>query len=168
MKAVADTSSLIYPAKIPKFWNLMKQTFDEILIPEAVYQEILRGREIGSPDVPIIEEEIANGWIKVKKVKSLLSLPDNLGKGEKEAISLMREAKTDWLLIDDRVASTIARSKRIETRSTAYLLIFWKRKNIISQDEAIKLLDNIIEAGYHLSSKDYLTIKKHITASTDM
>lgn len=162
MKAVADTSSLIHPAKIPKFWSLMKQTFNEILIPEAVYHEILKGREIGSPDVPIVEEEIAKGWIKVMKIKSLLRLPDNLGKGEKEAISLMRESGADWLLIDDRVASTTARLMGMEVRPTVYLLIYWRKKGLISRNEALELLDSLIEVGYHLSSKDYISIKKHI------
>jgi predicted nucleic acid-binding protein len=162
LKAVADTSSLTHPAKKPKFWSLMKQTFNKILIPEAVYREILKGRKIGSPDVPVVEEEIAKGWIKVMKIKSLLRLPDNLGRGEKEAISLMKETEADWLLIDDRVASTTARLMGIEVRSTVYLLIYWRKKGLISQDEALELLDNLIEVGYHLSSKDYISIRKYI------
>jgi predicted nucleic acid-binding protein len=164
LKAVADTSSLIYLAKIPRFWSLMKQTFDKILIPEAVYREILKGREIGSPDVSVVEGEIAKGWIKVRKVKSQLRLPNNLGRGEKEAISLMRETGADWLLIDDRIASTTARLIGMKVRSTVYLLIFWKKKGVIDQDEALELLDSLIGVGYHLSSRDYISIKKHIMA----
>jgi predicted nucleic acid-binding protein len=167
LKAVADASSLIHPAKIPRFWRLMKQTFDEILIPEAVYQEILQGKEIGSPDVPVVEEEVTKGWIKVRKVKARLRLPENLGRGEKEATSLMRESDTDWLLIDDRVASTAARLIGVKTRSTAYLLIYWTRKGVIAPDEALELLDSLVGVGYHLSLRDYLSIKKRITAPTE-
>lgn len=167
MKAVADASSLIHPAKIPKFWSLMKQTFSEILIPEAVYREILKGREIGSPDVPVIEGDVARGWIKVRKVKVRLRLPDNLGMGEKEAINLMGEGGADWLLMDDRVASMIARLMGMKVRSSVYLLIFWRRKGMIDREEALELLDSLVEAGYHLSSKDYVTVKKHLSLSSE-
>jgi len=162
LRLVADASSLIYPAKVPRFWALMRQTFKEILIPEAVYQEILKGREIGSSDVPVVEEGITKAWIKVRKVRTRLHLPVNLGIGEIEAMSLMRESRADWLLMDDRVASTTARLMGLRTRSSTYLLIFWKRKGMISQDEALELLDGLIGAGYRLSSKDYLSIKKYI------
>jgi predicted nucleic acid-binding protein len=65
LKAIADTSSLIHPAKVRRFWRLMRNTFEEILVPNAVYQEILKGKEIGSPDVPVIEEAVREGWIRV-------------------------------------------------------------------------------------------------------
>jgi predicted nucleic acid-binding protein len=97
-------------------------------------------------------------------VKSQLRLPNNLGRGEKEAISLMRETGADWLLIDDRIASTTARLIGMKVRSTVYLLIFWKKKGVIDQDEALELLDSLIGVGYHLSSRDYISIKKHIMA----
>ena len=163
MRAVADASSLIHPAKIPRFWALMKRTFNEVLIPDGVYQEILKGRELGSADVAVIEREIALAWIKVRRVRTLLRLPNNLGRGEREAISLMKESRADWLLIDDRVASTTARLMGVVTRSSAYLLIFWNRKGVIGRDEALELLDGLVDVGYRLGSKDYVTIKKYIS-----
>lgn len=165
MKAVADTSSLIHPAKVPKFWNLLKETFEEIAIPEAVYREILRGREIQSPDVPITEEAISEGWIKVVKVKTIPRLPNNIGKGEKETIALTEQLKADWLLIDDQAASITARLRGLRVRPITYLLIYWKRKNKISQTQAIRLLDDLVKAGYYLSSTDYLNIKELITSA---
>ncbi|MBI4257856.1 MAG: hypothetical protein HY619_02780, partial [Thaumarchaeota archaeon] len=90
MKAVADASSLIHPAKLPRFWALMKETVEEIFIPEAVYNEVLKGKEIRSPDVPVIERAIEEGWIKVRKVALKAKLPEDLGAGEKEAITLMQ------------------------------------------------------------------------------
>jgi len=163
LKAVADASSLIHPAKVPKFWSLLKETFEEIYIPEAVHKEILKGREIQSPEIPIIERAIQNKWIKVMKVTTQPVLPENLGRGEKEAIALMEQLKVSWLLIDDQVASTTARLRGLRVRPTAYLLIYWKRKGKISQAQAAKLLDDLVKAGYYLSSKDYMNIKELIT-----
>jgi predicted nucleic acid-binding protein len=65
LKAVADTSSLIYPAKIPRFWSLMKQTFDKILIPEAVYREILKGRETGSLDASVVGGRLPKAGLRL-------------------------------------------------------------------------------------------------------
>ena len=163
MKGVADASSLIHSARVPKFWALLKETFQEVYIPQAVYNEILKGREIQSPDIPLVERAISDGWIKVVKVKTLPKLPNNLGQGEKEAIALMEQLKTDWLLIDDRVASTTARLRGLSVRSIAYLLIYWKRKGKINQTQATKLLDDLIKSGYYLSSRDYVNIKEILT-----
>ena len=163
MKGVADASSLIHSARVPKFWALLKETFQEVYIPQAVYNEILKGREIQSPDIPLVERAISDGWIKVVKVKALPKLPNNLGQGEKEAIALMEQLKTDWLLIDDRVASTTARLRGLSVRSIAYLLIYWKRKGKINQTQATKLLDDLIKSGYYLSSRDYVNIKEILT-----
>lgn len=165
MKAVADASSLIHSAKVPKLWALFKETFQEVYIPQAVYNEILKGGEIQSPDVPFVERAISDGWIKVVKVKALPKLPNNLGQGEKEAIALREQLKTDWLLVDDRVASTTARLRGLPVRSIAYLLIYWKRKGKINQAEATKLLDELIKSGYYLSSKDYVNIKETLTST---
>ncbi|MCL5318520.1 MAG: hypothetical protein M1503_09735 [Thaumarchaeota archaeon] len=150
----------------------MRKTFDEIRIPEAVYKEILKGREIGSPDVPVIERAIIEGWIKVLKVeKSKLSLPDNLGEGEKEAIILMQQEtskaanekqRLEWLLMDDKVASTTAKLMNLTVRPAIYLLIYWTKKNVTKPSQALKMLDDIVNAGYRLSPEDYITIKQLI------
>lgn len=125
----------------------------------------MRGREIQSPAVPVIEEAIGKGWVKVVKAETQPRLPENLGQGEKEAIALMEQMDMDWLLSDDRVASTTARIRGLRARSIAYLLIYWKRKGIISQARAIELLDDLIETGYYLSSRDYVTIKELIAST---
>jgi len=100
------------------------------------------------------------------KVKTLPKLPNNLGQGEKEAIALMEQLKTDWLLIDDRVASTTARLRGLSVRSIVYLVIFWKRKGKINQTQATKLLDDLIKSGYYLSSKDYVYIRENLTSKS--
>jgi len=165
LKAVADASSLIHPAKVPRFWKLMKETFEEILIPEAVWKEILKGKEIMSPDVPVIEEAIKAGWIKVRKLKSKARLAEGLGEGEKEAIALMKEhgRKVDWLLIDDKIASTRARLMGLSVRSAMYLLIYWERKGMTKESQSLQMLDDMVKADYYLSSEDYVAVKELIT-----
>lgn len=165
MKAVSDASSLIHSAKVPRLWTLLRETFEEIYIPEAVRREILRGTENQSPDVPVIEEAISKGWIKVVKVEEQPRLRESLGLGEKEAIALMEQMKLDWLLLDDRIASMTARLRGLHVRSIAYLLIYLKRKSAINQTQATELLDDLVETGYYLNSRDYVAIKKLIAST---
>lgn len=167
MRAVADASSLIHTAKVPRFWALLRKTFEEILVPGAVYREILKGREINSPEVSVIEKAVFEGWVKIVEVASIPppTLPENLGRGEKEAIALVEQLNTEWLLMDDRVASRTARLRGLPARSVAYLLIYWRLKKKLRHDEATLLLDDLVKSGYYLSSKDYLAIKELIIPS---
>ena len=164
MKAVADTSSLIHPAKVSRFWELMKDTFEGILIPETVYREVLRGKSIMSPDVPVIERAVEEGWIKVRRVRQKTRSPENLGEGEREAIALAQEEKerVDWLLMDDRVASTTARLMGLRVRPAIYLLIYWTRNGVTDESQALEMLDNMVRAGYRLSTEDYVSVKEFI------
>lgn len=163
MKAVADTSALVHPAKVPAFWKLMKATFEELLIPEAVHQEILRGREKSRSDVPIIITAIEEGWIKVRKdVKILEPLQNYLGEGEKEAINLMLKERLDWLLIDDKLALNIALAMGLNARYSVYLLPFWIRRGMLGSSKALELLDQLVETGYYLRPTDYMSVRKLI------
>lgn len=166
MRAVADTSSLIHPAKVPALWEEMQRTFDEIIIPEAVSKEILKGKEIGSSDVPVIERSIDKGWIRITKVRVPhdIGLPDSLGQGEKEAIVLMQHEKrdADWLLMDDEIASRTARLLNLNVRPVVYLPIYWTRKHQIEVSNALALLDDLVDTGYRLSSKAYVSVRQMI------
>ncbi len=162
---MADASSLIHPARVPKFWSLLRETFEEVYVPRAVYEEVLKGRDIQSPEIPVIERAIEDGWIRVMEVKAQPRLPENLGRGEKEAIALMEQVRAEWLLMDNRAASITARLRGFRVRPAAYLPIYWKRRGTISQDQAMQLLDDLVEAGYYLSSRDYVKIKELITST---
>lgn len=153
----------------------MSETFEEIFIPEAVHEEILKGTEFGSADVPVIENAINDGWIIVNKTKDekeeeklLRGLPQNLGAGEKQAIVLMikmqqrRKIGADWLLMDDEVASKTARSIGLAVRAISYLPIFWTGKGLVQPSEALQMLDDLVREGYRLGTKDYVSIKEII------
>jgi predicted nucleic acid-binding protein len=89
MIVVADSTPLIALARIDRL-NLLKELFGAVLIPEAVFQEVVtRGKER-----PGSEEVLKADWIKVKspndraKVAFLLS---DLDEGEAEALVLAEE-----------------------------------------------------------------------------
>ena len=160
MRAVSDASSLIHAARVPELWVALQRAFEEMLIPEAVHAEILKGEDIRSPDVPVILGAISEGWVKVIPGIDVPYLPDNLGAGERGATSLITRAGVDWLLMDDQVASTTARLFGLEVRSLAYVIVYLAGKRLIEGSQAKVLLDDLVNSGYFLSSTDYLAIRE--------
>ncbi len=101
MIVVSDTTPLIGLASIGRF-ELLRELFREIYIPQAVYDEaVVFGREKGGA-----EREVARAkWVKVKEVKDRLAvevLLDELDLGEAETIVLAREINADWVLMDEK------------------------------------------------------------------
>ena len=84
MKVVSDASPLIALSLIEKLY-LLKELWGEIIIPEAVYKEVvIQGK--GKPGALLAENAIEDKWIKEKNsVKFLMSILDY---GEAEAIVL--------------------------------------------------------------------------------
>lgn len=130
------------------------------MIPEAVHAEIVSGLEIQNPDVPVILGAIEKGWVKVVPGIEAPGVPENLGAGEREAISLMTRVRADWLLMDDQVASTTARLLGLPVRSLSYLIVYLVAKGVIKAGEGTVLLDDLVDSGYFLGPNDYLGVKK--------
>ena len=84
MDAVGDTSSLIHPAKVPAMWKLMIDTFDRALIPSVVQNEILKGREFGSSDMPIIEKSYQR-WMDEGQKDQIENKPSGKGSDSADA-----------------------------------------------------------------------------------
>ena len=67
MKVVSNASPLIALSLIEKLY-LLKELWGEIIIPEAVYKEVvIQGK--GEPGALLVENAIKNRWIKVIQIK---------------------------------------------------------------------------------------------------
>ena len=65
MRTDSNTSPLIWLSKIGKL-DLLRDLFDEILIPKEVYREAVEtGLQEVSSDALIIKEAVDQGWIKI-------------------------------------------------------------------------------------------------------
>lgn len=160
MIIVSDTSPIINLAVVGQL-NLLQQLYGEVIIPAAVYEEIV---VIGA-GLPGSREVQACGWIKPIKARNetaVASLKLELDPGEAEAIALAIELKADLLLLDERKGRTIA--ARLGVRSIGILgtLIEAKQNGYVP---AIKpILDRLIhEAGFWLQRELY----EHILSSAD-
>jgi hypothetical protein len=131
---------------------LLSALYSEILIPKAVYEEVVeagRGRP-GSKEVREAK------WIKTVAVKgktAVLLLRSSLGAGESEAIVLAMEMKADLILLDDRKATKIAESMGLKKAGTIGTLIAAKRRGLIPS--VTLLLDQLLAVGVRISRRLY-------------
>ena len=146
MQVISNASPIILLEKVGELY-LLASLYKNIVIPEAVYQEVFKSykADFEKPD-----------WIKVKKVsdsgKAAL-LAGNLGSGESEAIVLYLEQNADLLLLDDFSARSKANSMGIKITGIAGILLDAKVKGLI--DNVKKILDNLIISDYRISDSLY-------------
>jgi len=142
---ISDTGPLIVLFKTELLF-LLKEIYHEVLIPEAVANELTEKEE----GTLLLKE---NQWIKVKKVNEnriLLVLKSILGSGEAEAIALAIETNSP-LLIDERKGRIIAGDAGIKIRGTLGVFVEAKEEGLIkSVNMCIKRLK---KAGYYLDSE---------------
>ncbi len=144
---VANSSPLIHLSQIKRLY-LLREFFKEVLIPPAVYREVvIEGR--GRPGSREVKEA---PWIRVveirdKRLKNILQLM--LDEGEAEAIVLALEVNADLVLLDDREARLQAKRLGLHVTGTLGILLRAKRLGLI---ESLKEeLNKLREAGFRVS-----------------
>lgn len=153
-RVVVDSSCLIGLAQIKKF-DLLKEIFREIFIPEAVYKEVvIRGKgEAGSKETKTAVKE---GWIVKKKVKDRIAvnaLSSIFGIGESEVIILSKELGSDYALIDEKIAREQAELMDINTMGIFGIIDLALEKDISINKR--DLVDQLREAGFRINTKLY-------------
>jgi predicted nucleic acid-binding protein len=119
--------------------DILKEIFNEVIIPYEVHQELLKGKSVKDfmnlMRITVYGEE---KWIKIQKLQTPLNpaLKGMLDMGEASVIQLASDTKTDFVLIDERKARKIARSMyRLRVVGTARILVEAKKKGILETDE---------------------------------
>lgn len=153
--AVSNSTPLIALSKIGKF-GLLSEYFSEIIIPEAVYQEVV----VAGKDLFGAREVADPALVTVRKVQNHLAvraLEAFLDKGEAEAIILAKELNSRMLLLDDAEGRKIALSMGIKITGTVGILLLAARDNKI---EFKSTLDHLLAVGFRLSDREYQRILK--------
>jgi predicted nucleic acid-binding protein len=152
MIVVSNTSPLINLANIGQL-HLLKQLYGEVIIPPAVYDEIV----IAGGGQPGAMEGKIYDWVKVEQISNqqmgtLLQIDVDIG--EAEAIVLALEMKPDLLLLDERKGRQVASNLGIKFTGILGILIEAKNNQLIN---AIKpIMDDLIkQVGFRISSKLY-------------
>ena len=152
MIVVSDASPLISLA-VTGHLEILKQLYEQVIIPEAVYQEIT-GNDPGLPGAPEIQ---TLDWIVSRPVQNdviVRALQGELDDGEAEAIALAVEMQADLLLIDERRARTVATRLGLNVVGVLGVLVEAKHKALVPRLKPI-LDDLITRAGFWVSSQLY-------------
>ncbi len=115
---ISDSSPLIHLTRLGKINYLLKTT-SPILIPKAVYDEvIIDGKKENYIEARVIENLINQGEILVKKVTIAENMINPaLGRGELEALELAKQENV-LLIVDDRKARNLAQLLDIKYQTT--------------------------------------------------
>lgn len=145
---ISNSTPLIFLSKIGKL-ALLRRLFREIIIPVAVQREVLVE---GKPGYAVIQEALAEKWIKIRNPQKVLQL--SLGSGETEAISLATE-RNDSLLLDDAYAIKAAKIYEVETIRTTTVLFLAANRKMITVEELVQLINKLIDEGYYIRPAEY-------------
>jgi predicted nucleic acid-binding protein len=120
MIVVADSSPL-HDLILLGDTALLQQLYSEVLIPQAVADELTRAR---APSA--VREWISAlpPWVRVATVtaEQIAFVTEALDEGERAAIAIAENIRADLLLIDDSVGRAEARRRRIRVTGTLGVL----------------------------------------------
>ncbi|WP_460192961.1 DUF3368 domain-containing protein [Thermosynechococcus sp. FA-CM-4201] len=162
MIVVSNTSPIFYLSTIGHL-NLLRQLYDEIVIPTTVFKEITN---VGNTDasakvVPTLS------WIRTQSATNqqfVSALRAELDPGEAEAIALAVELNADRLLMDERLGRAAAMRVGLQVTGVLGILIAAKRNHLIQ--EVKPLLNALIEqVGFWIDARLYAEVLHTVNES---
>ncbi|PIE79086.1 MAG: DUF3368 domain-containing protein [Candidatus Delongbacteria bacterium] len=153
-KVISNTTPILSLFKIDKL-GILKELYDRVIIPFAVYEEIEQGKE-----KPYYQDLRKLDWIDIKSIKnekSRLYFLD-LDKGEAEVLILSGEENADLVIIDELLGRRYAKQMNINLTGTIGILLKAKSKGIIPSVK--ELLFELREKGSWINPKLIMKILK--------
>ena len=155
MPIASNTSPLSNLAKVGKL-NLIQQLYGMILIPTAVYEELLDGRA----GETVITAVRSASWLEIQPVQNqelVSELRNRVNVGEAEAIALAIEVSATRLLIDERLGRQAALDLDLKITGVLGILLTAKRQGLITVVKPV--MDSLIaQAGFRISSQLYVNV----------
>lgn len=156
MKKIITNSTPIISLSIIGKFSLLHELFEEVYVPEAVYQEIVHGdskEEYGRVE---LKKSVKEGEIQLLQIKNkqlVNTLYGKLHEGELEVIVGAKELGLKNVLLDERAARSLSKTLLLRPIGTVGILLLAKKKGKI---EKVKpLLDQLITNGIYLSKSLY-------------
>ena len=144
-KVVSNTTPIISLLKIGKL-EILKDLYDEIYIPQEVFNEIEAGKH-----KKYYLNLLTFEWIKIEQIQDRKSIAYflDLDKGEAEAIVLATESEADLILLEESPGRFHAKHAGLRVTGTIGILVKAKKQGLIS--ELKPLILELKEKGVWLS-----------------
>lgn len=144
-EVISDTSPLQYLYQAGCL-DLLPTLYRAVIVPEGVAEEIATGRSLGHslPDPATLD------WLRITPVphRRVLLLAADLGKGEREVLSLAAERPGALALLDDALARRMASHLGIHFTGTLGVLL---RAKAAGHLEAIRpIVERLQALGFRL------------------
>jgi len=152
---VSNTSPISNLAKVGQL-DLIQQLYGVILIPNAVYEELLDER---ASETVITAVQSAT-WLEIHSVQNqelVNELRDRVNVGEAEAIALAVEVEATRLLIDERLGRQAATDLGLKITGVLGIFLLAKRRKIIMAVKPI-MYALTAQANFRISSKLYVEV----------
>lgn len=164
--AVCDSGPLIHLSRIGRT-GLLKEFFEEILIPVCVERETLKkAKELGKPGTRPIEKGIEEEWIKIEKIREREEV-EKLAESEKiepedaEVLQLVQETSSR-LITNDSWLVKIAKAEGIKPIWTTTLVLLAVKRDKMEKSEGKKLIKELVRSGLYLKSELYAELLETI------
>ena len=151
---IADSGPIFSLALIDKL-ELLNSLFDDIKIPQAVWDEIsIDDKKPFHKRICIFFKD------KISQIKGFNDLTFVMDYGESQSVILYKELQADFLLIDDKKARNIAENLGINCVGTLGLLSIAKDKGLIDNLKTIfeELIRN--KRYYSIDLLNYILTQK--------
>jgi predicted nucleic acid-binding protein len=152
-EVVSDTSPLQYLYQAERL-DLLPSLYQQIVVPEGVAEEIAAGRALGHslPDLTAL------GWVRIEAVphRRILLLATDLGKGEREVLSLVADRPGAVALLDDGLARRMAAHLGVPFTGTLGVLLRAKAAGYI--DSVAPIVDRLEALGFRLDAVTRIAI----------
>ena len=155
MIVVSNTSPITNLVAVGQL-DLLRQLYEKVLIPQAVYRELTSGgsTQPGATEVQTLE------WIETRAVANralVTALQMELDEGEAEAIALAKELAADLLLLDERRGRVVAAHLDLRLIGLLGVLIEAKHKGCLPLVKPV-LDDLVAKAGFWVSQQLYARV----------
>ena len=160
MTVVADSSPLIFLGKIRRLALIHRLLAGEILVPEAVRDEVL-APPLDPAEAGDLEEFLAT--CSVETVRSPVRFALAMSPADNAAVTLAVRRKADALVCDDRIVRQVAVSEGMRPLGTLGILLGAMRQGFATQIETRGLVDSLIRShGFRIGIELYQAVLREI------
>ena len=155
MIVVSDTTPLISLLKVEHL-SLIKDLFGQILIPGAVFDELVSNPRFSEEAQKIMEADyIIRTEIEDRSHVDLLHRATGLDLGESESIWLCDSRKADLLLMDEAKGRQIAKQMGLSVMGTIGMLMVSAQEGLLTKSEIEICITTLRQNGRHISESLY-------------
>jgi predicted nucleic acid-binding protein len=151
VKAISNAGPIIHLSWVDRL-DLLSDVFEEVLVPPAVRDEVLRVRDDVRGATTIRAAFTASRFL-VRPVidrSAVARLRNDLDRGEAEAIALGQEMRHDMVLLDDKKARVRAQALGLSITGTVGILRMARDRELLQSITPV--LDQLQRYGFRISA----------------